>query len=136
MAKANSPIRLQNNLMQSATTVGALMHRSAAEQIEYWASLGQKVSDILSPEVLLSISAGLAKVSVKPTIDPVIDFDDIMQEVEIRSNSDELKKAIANNTIKYQASSHYPGLLEQVKPDGTITLGHFEGGEFVAEHKN
>ena len=136
MAKANSPIRVQNNLMQSATAIGALMHRSAAEQIEYWASLGQKVSDILSPEVLLSISAGLTKVSVKPTIDPIIDFDDIMQEVEIRSSSDELTKTIANNMIKYQASSHYTGLLEQVKPDGTITLGHFEGGEFVTEQTN
>ena len=36
MAKAISPIRLQNELMESAKVVGALMHRSAAEQIEYW----------------------------------------------------------------------------------------------------
>ena len=38
--------------------------------------------------------------------------------------------------IKYQASSHSSGLLEQVKPDDTITIGHFEDGELVAEQTN
>jgi len=136
MAKAISPIRVQNDLMQSATAVGALMHRSAAEQIEYWASLGQKVSDILSPDVLLSISAGLTKISVNPTIEPVIDFDDVMQEVEMRANSGELTQTIANNTVKYQTSARHPSFLEQVQTDGKVILGHFKNGEFVAEHKN
>lgn len=136
MAKAISPIRLQSDLMQSATAVGALMHRSAAEQIEYWASLGQKVSDILSPDVLLTISAGLTKISVSPTVDPVIDFDDVMLEVEMRTNSGELTQTIANNTVKYQVSVNRPNFLEQVQPNGTVIIGYFKNGEFVAEHKN
>ena len=57
MAKAISPIRLQNELMVSAKAVGVLMHRSAAEQIEYWASLGQKVSELVSPQTLFFHSA-------------------------------------------------------------------------------
>lgn len=136
MAKAISPIRLQSDLMQSATAVGALMHRSAAEQIEYWASLGQKVSDILSPDVLLTISAGLTKISVSPTVDPVIDFDDVMLEVEMCTNSGELTQTIANNTVKYQVSVNRPNFLEQVQPNGTVIIGYFKNGEFVAEHKN
>ena len=35
MAKAASPVRLQDELMQAATVTGARLHRSAAEQIEY-----------------------------------------------------------------------------------------------------
>jgi hypothetical protein len=134
MAKAISPIRIQNELMGSATAVGALMHRSAAEQIEYWASLGQKVSEMLSPQTLLSINAGLVKITVAPAVDPIVDFDDVLGEVQTRSESGELSQTIANGKIKYQASVTRPGLLEQVAPDGTVTVGMFTAGEFVANN--
>jgi hypothetical protein len=35
MAKAASPVRLDRNLMDSATIAAKQMHRSAAEQVEY-----------------------------------------------------------------------------------------------------
>ena len=57
MPKAIPSIILQNDLIKSAKTVGALMNRSAAQQIEYWASLGQKISGLVSPEFLLLIRA-------------------------------------------------------------------------------
>jgi len=53
MAKASSPIRIQSELMSNAAVLGKLHHRSAAEQIEYWASIGQKVESLLDPESLL-----------------------------------------------------------------------------------
>jgi hypothetical protein len=136
MAKAISPIRLQNELMGSAKVVGALMHRSAAEQIEYWASLGQKVSELVSPQTLLAINAGLMKIAVEPVVDPVVDFDDIVNEVQMRSASGELSQTIANGKTKYQACVSQPGLLDQVTPDGTVTVGMFKEGEFVADRPN
>ncbi|MCJ8268041.1 MAG: ParD-like family protein [Psychrosphaera sp.] len=136
MAKAISPIRLQNELMESAKAVGALMHRSAAEQIEYWASLGQKVSELISPQTLLSINAGLVKIAVEPVVDSRVDFDDVLGEVQMRSASGELSQIIANGKTKYQASVSHPGLLEQIEPNGTVTVGMFKNGEFVAELSN
>ncbi len=136
MAKAISPIRLQNELMESAKVVGALMHRSAAEQIEYWASLGQKVSELVSPQTLLSINAGLVKIAVEPVVDPVVDFDDILDEVQMRSASGELSQTIANGKTKYQACVSHPGLLEQIEPDGTVTVGMFKNGEFIADQSH
>jgi hypothetical protein len=44
MAKAASPIRLQEELMQAAESTAKRFHRSTAEQIEYWADLGRSVS--------------------------------------------------------------------------------------------
>jgi len=35
MAKAISPVRLQDDLMQAAKLTGERFHRSSAEQIEY-----------------------------------------------------------------------------------------------------
>lgn len=136
MAKAISPIRLQNELMGSAKAVGALMHRSAAEQIEYWASLGQKVSELISPQTLLAINAGLVKIKVEPVVDAVVDFDDILDEVQMRSASGELSQTIANGKTKYQASTSRLGLLEKIGPNGSVIVGMFKNGEFVADIAN
>ena len=57
MPKAVSPVRLQQELMQRATLTGARHQRSAAEQIEYWAALGQQVAGILDPDKLLDVIA-------------------------------------------------------------------------------
>ncbi|WP_269617933.1 TA system antitoxin ParD family protein [Zhongshania sp. BJYM1] len=49
MAKAASPIRLQQDLMQAAESTAKRFHRSTAEQIEYWAELGRSVSSSINP---------------------------------------------------------------------------------------
>ena len=66
MPKAVSPVRLQQELMQRATLAGASHHRSAAEQIESWAALGQQVAGILDPDRLLDVMTGLAAIKVVP----------------------------------------------------------------------
>ena len=50
MPKAASPVRLQEELMESARISGSIQHRSAAKQIEYWADLGRKVSKAIDPD--------------------------------------------------------------------------------------
>lgn len=140
MAKANSPIRVQNNLMQSATAVGALMHRSAAEQIEYWAALGQKLSNTITPESLLCVNAGLMKIKLEPVADANVDFDDIMQTVTTQANSGQLTQSIADGKVKYQLctsqENQKQALLEQVSADGTIAIGRFINGEFIEQSAN
>jgi hypothetical protein len=42
--RSDRPVRLQENLMQAAKLTGERFHRSTAEQIEYWADIGRKVS--------------------------------------------------------------------------------------------
>ncbi|MBL4712192.1 MAG: hypothetical protein JKX75_06800 [Gammaproteobacteria bacterium] len=72
MPKANSPIRLQSELMQAAALSGKRNHRSTAEQIEYWADMGRRVAFFIDPDALLSVQSGLAKIKVEPVnITPV-----------------------------------------------------------------
>lgn len=66
MVKSASPIRLQDDLMRKAALAGARHHRSTAEQIEYWAALGQAVAARLDPDLLLDVKAGLARLRVEP----------------------------------------------------------------------
>ena len=132
MAKAASPIRLQQDLMQAAVLTGKRFHRSTAEQIEYWAEIGRKVAGILDADDLLSISMGLAKIKVEPVHGEPVNPDEVFQALEDERAKGILTRTVSNNSIQYQASLSHPGYLEQVDQNGDITLGKFQNGEFIA----
>ena len=131
MPKAASPVRLQQKLMQAAALTGARFHRSTAEQIEYWASLGQRVAAMLDPDVLLSIQAGMARVRVEPVVGRPLNPDEVFQGLEQQRRAGTLSDAVSSSRVRYQASSTHPGLLERLDSEGIITLGRFEQGRFV-----
>ena len=131
MAKAASPIRLQDELMQAAALTAERFHRSTAEQIEYWAEMGRNVDHILNPDDLLAISAGLAKITVEPVISEPVDPAAVFQSLEIDRAAGVLPQTVIGSAIRYQASATHPGLLEQIQPDGRIKTGKFQGGEFI-----
>lgn len=132
MAKAASPIRLQQDLMQAAELAGKRFHRSTAEQIEYWAALGQSVSSTLDPDVVLSIKAGLTRLNVEPVVSPGVDPDEVFGTLESQRKSGVLSRNVTGARIRYQSSSAHPGWLERVDQNGDITVGQFKNGEFIA----
>jgi len=133
MAKAASPIRLQAELLQAATSAGKRLHRSAAEQIEYWASLGRGVAGVVTPDDLLAISTGLARLKVEPVEAPAIDPDEVFTALERDREAGILANSISDNPVRYQASTTNPGQLEQIAADGRVTVGQFSQGEFVPQ---
>lgn len=131
MAKSASPVRLQDDLMKAASVTGARMHRSAAEQVEYWASLGRQVARFVDPDTLLEVAAGLARINVQPTISQPVDPDSVFDAVEKDRHSGELSRKVTNASIRYQASNTHPGYLEQINESGDCTVGTFQGGKFI-----
>jgi hypothetical protein len=119
MPKSPSPVRLQDELM-----------RSAAQQVEYWASLGRSVAGLLDPEQLLAVKSGLARLRVEPiramAVDPAAVFDTMEQA---RQNGT-LAASVSTAQDRYQASVSHPGLLERISSDGLRTIGTFEDGMF------
>ena len=132
MVKAVSPIRLQQNLMQSAELAGKRFHRSTAEQIEYWAALGQSVSSTLNPDILLAIQTGLAKLNVEPVISPRINPDTVFGNLERQRKDSVLPDKVTSACTRYQVSSANPGWLEAIGVNGEVTVGQFKNGEFIA----
>lgn len=132
MAKAASPIRLQDELMQAAALAAERFHRSTAEQIEYWAEMGRNIDHMLNPDDLLAISAGLAKITVEPVTSTPVDPASIFQSLENDRASGMLPQTVTGSAIRYQASDTHPGYLEQIHPDGRIQTGKFQSGEFIA----
>lgn len=72
-------IRLSTKLLQDAAIHGKVWNRSTAQQIEFWASIGQATAPFLSPKHIVAIGQGLAhiKVEVALSIDtPSQEFED------------------------------------------------------------
>lgn len=131
MAKSSSPIRLEASLMDAAAVTGSVMHRSAAEQIEFWAAIGRVVSQRLSPNDLVAFHAGLKDIRLAEIPSVPVDPGEVFAELEIKRSSGVLASTIAGNNIRYQSAMNHPGYLEQVHPDGRLVVGKFLDGQFV-----
>lgn len=131
MPKASSPVRLQDELMQAASLAGVRLHRSAAEQVEYWASLGRQISGYVDPDSLLEVAAGLARLKVEPTVAHPIDPVVVFAAVETDRNAGDLSNRVTSAAIRYQASVSHPGYLEQIDDKGSRAVGTFRSGIFT-----
>ncbi len=132
MAKSASPVRLQDALMRSAALTGARQHRSAAQQIEYWASLGREVAALLDPDRLLAVQAGLARLHVEPVTAPSVISQQVFAALEADRSSGVLANSVSSAPVRYQACSSRPGYLERLDRDGSRSVGRFAHGEFLA----
>ena len=131
MPKAASPIRLQAELMQAAINAGQLQHRSAAEQIEYWAGIGRSLAKIIGQDTLLEISAGLVRLKLEPVEPERIVPEEVFSDLEHDRTAGKLAASVTTSSVRYQASIRYPGQLEQLLPDGRVTVGQFHDGVFT-----
>jgi len=131
MAKAASPVRLQRDLMDSATVAAERMHRSAAEQVEYWASIGRSVAGMIDPDSLLAVTTGLARLNVEPISAPAVEPDAVFGALERDRNSGALQTFVATPRVRYQACREHPGLLERIDADGHVAIGSFRDGVFI-----
>lgn len=129
MAKGH-PLRLDVRLMQEAKACGELMHRSEAEQIEYWADLGRRIENMLNQKDLLDVKAGLARLKVELTEVQPVDPAALFAQVDAQRKS--VAQSLIGKSVQYRASRTHPGLLDAILPDGTVKVGHFRNGKFVA----
>ena len=133
MAKAQSPVRLAAELMDAATQHGKLNHRSAAEPVEYWAELGQKLSSIIDPETLLKVQAGALTIELQETASAPIDPESVFAGISAKRRAGTLGNFINRDKPVYRASEATPGKLEQISPDGKVAIGQFKNGKFQAD---
>jgi hypothetical protein len=130
MAKSASPVRLQDDLMRRAALAAARQHRSAAQQIEYWAALGQEVAALLDPDTLLDVKAGLARLRVEPVRTAPQDPESVFASLDAQRRSGSLVASVSTASVRYQACANRPGLLERIDSDGSVSAGTFAGGVF------
>lgn len=130
MPKASSPVRLQRQLMESAARVGSRHHRSAAEQIEYWATLGRQIAHLLDPDSILDVAAGLTRLTLQPVAAASVSPVEVFAAVDADRSSPQLAQAVTTAGCRYQACPDHPGYLEQIRADGSRCVGLFRDGSF------
>ena len=130
MGKAASPVRFEKELLESAALSGQVHHRSAVGQIEYWASIGRMVDDILDPDTLLAINAGFKRLTVEPAESVTVNADQLFDQIEHQRGQDNQAHPVTAGHVAYQRCDSAPGMLEQVQANGDVIVGSFENGEF------
>jgi hypothetical protein len=131
MAKHISPMRLNESLVNEAEIIAGVMHRSTAEQIEYWSEMGKRLSSTLTTEQAIEFMSGKANIIVNIPSQPDIDIMALSNEVELDSISGALsKELLAKGQTLYAPSYDSSGTLEAIEPNGNRTKGNFRNGKF------
>lgn len=131
MAKHNSPIRLENNLMLAARNAAMIHKRTPAEQIEYWAELGKNVAQLIDPETLIACKSGLAILTVERVNAKPVDVASVFSHLAQQRDNGTLTASITSARIRYEASSSHPGMLDQIDEHDQVTTGQFDNGKFI-----
>jgi hypothetical protein len=61
---------------------------------------------------------------------PPVDSNALFAKLDRARDSGELARHVSGSEVRYQACATHPGLLEQIRGDGSVVLGQFENGEF------
>ena len=129
----STPLRVNDRLFKDAEVEGSFMNRSTAKQVEFWAELGRRVAQSVSPADMLALMQGIANVRVELPDSQPVDPEKVFAAVEEASSSYQPGNKITRGGLYYEASKSRPGLLDRVMPDGIRQSGHFIDGSFVPE---
>ena len=89
--------------MQAAINAGQLQHRSATEQIEYWAGIGRSLARIIDQDTLLEISAGLVRLKLEPVEPGMIVPEEVFSDLEHDRKAGKLPASVTTSPVRYQA---------------------------------
>jgi hypothetical protein len=127
-----NPLRLNPELVEAAERASLVQKRSVPKQIEFWATLGQAVENVIDYSDIFAILQGLKKISIEPVAPLAVAPEDVFATLEQSRGDGELAQA-TRGVIYYEASRKRPGLLDQVNTaTGERRSGQFRNGEFQA----
>ena len=128
-----NPLRLDQELVSAAEREGMVQKRSVPKQIEFWATLGKAVANVLDYSDIFAILQGLKKINVEPVNPAGIDPDDVFADLEKVRTEGALGDNVTKAIVYYEASRSHPGLLDQVNSaTGERKTGRFSNGVFKA----
>lgn len=128
----SKPLRLDLGLVQAADVAARRQKRSVPHQIEFWAELGRSVEHLIDPDALVAVQEGLARLVVEVAPSAPISSESVFEAVEASRQEGTLEDRVSRAPVRYQACSGRTGLLEQLRDDGSRTIGRFVGGRFIA----
>ena len=118
----SQPVKLSDELVLEARTVGAAARRSIAGQVEFWARLGKSIEPLLRGDRALALQRSGAARSLAEIIESV-DTDQGRERVSTYLQ--------ARPFPHFEACPAEPGMLVKIDHDGTRTRGRFVNRAFI-----
>ncbi len=128
-----NPVRLNPELIAAAERASLVQKRSVPKQIEFWATIGKAMENVIEYSDIFAILQGLKKITIEPITPAAAAPDDVFAELEARRSGGQLAQEVTEAEIYYEASRSHAGMLDQVKTmTGERCTGQFHNGEFEA----
>jgi hypothetical protein len=123
------PVKLSDELVESAREEAANTDRSITGQIEQWAKIGRSVETMLRHTDVRALKRSPLNATLTSDARRTIQaaLEKVVTETDRRSLARSLK---AGRTV-YQTDPAGSGLTERIQPDGSRTLGRFANRRFV-----
>jgi len=128
---ATKSIRISAQLAFQAQAAGALQHRSAPNQLEYWAALGKMISSKINMEDALAILQGLKTIKIETVPSAPVEPDSVFDQLESDRAQGFNGKPVTSAPFFYERSLSKPGCIDKVDTrTGLRTTGRFRNGVF------
>lgn len=126
-----SPVKVSDKLLALAKDEAQGTHRSATAQIEHWATLGRAVEVMAAYRDVLALKrAGQALPF--PTFVRHEEVHGLLARLVEDTSREKVKARIrAAGTPLYTTDPDHPGMIVEVRADGTRILGSLKGRRFV-----
>ena len=126
-------VRLSPKLVEAAERESLIRKRSVPEQIEFWATLGRAVQDVIAYSDVIAATQGLKKIVVEPVESPTASPRDVFADLEKGRKCGALSKNVTRAAVYYETSRTRPGVIDRVNSvTGERRTGRFQNGKFKA----
>ena len=126
-----SPVKVSDKLLALAREEAQSTHRSATAQIEHWATLGRAVEVMVAYREVLALKRAGQTLPI-PTFVRREEVHELLARLVEDVDRKNVKARIQTaGTPQYTTDPEYPGMIVEIRADGTRTPGHLEGRRFV-----
>lgn len=118
----SQPVKLSDELVLEARTVGAVAQRSIAGQVEFWARLGKSIEPVLRGDRALALQrSGAARA-----------LSEIIASVDTDLGREKVVTFLQSRPFPhFEACPEEAGMLVKIAEDGSRTRGRFVNRVFL-----
>ncbi len=123
------PVKLSDELVESAREESASTDRSITGQIEHWAKIGRSVETVLCHQDVQALKVSPEGATLSGPTRRAVQA--ALQHVVTEEGRGALARRLKRGRVVYQGDPTGSGLTERIDPDGTRTLGRLVNRRFV-----
>jgi hypothetical protein len=123
------PVKLSDELVDSARAEAANSDRSITGQIEHWAKIGRSVEAVLGHNEIQALKRSPQSPALSTVTHRAIQV--ALERVVSETDRSLLSRRVRAGRTVYQIDPSGSGLTERIEPNGTRTLGRFANRRFV-----